>query len=109
MLEAIQNAVKYARASQVTVRFAHTDGQLTFEVADDGVGFDPDTTPRGHGLTNMADRLDALGGTLEITSTPGRGTTIRGQLPAPPHRALPSSADDERWRRPRSSRPTVPD
>ncbi|MDQ4142399.1 MAG: ATP-binding protein, partial [Actinomycetota bacterium] len=83
VLEAIQNAVKYAQASQVTVRLTYADGQLTFEVVDDGVGFDPTTTPKGHGLTNMTDRLDALGGTLQMRSAPGNGTAIIGHLPVP--------------------------
>ncbi|MFN2555294.1 MAG: sensor histidine kinase, partial [Nitriliruptorales bacterium] len=82
VLEGIQNAVKYARAAQVIVRLREYDTQFTFEVTDDGAGFDATTTPRGHGLTNMADRLDALGGTLIVDSTPGHRTTIRGELPA---------------------------
>ncbi len=81
VLEAVQNVVKYAHASQVTVRLAHTDSQLVFTVADDGLGFDPATTPRGHGLTNMTDRLDALGGDLSLSSTPGVGTSILGTVP----------------------------
>ncbi|MDQ3931519.1 MAG: ATP-binding protein, partial [Actinomycetota bacterium] len=92
VLEAVQNAVKYARASQVAVRLGQGDGQLTFEVTDDGAGFDPTTTPRGQGLTNMADRLDALGGTLTVTSTPGHGTTIMGQLPTARPAAVPVTA-----------------
>jgi signal transduction histidine kinase len=54
---------------------------LIVEVADDGRGFDVGTTIRGNGLTNMEDRLDALGGTLHIASSPGNGTTLRAILP----------------------------
>jgi signal transduction histidine kinase len=52
------------------------------EVADDGRGFDVTTVTRGAGLTNMEDRLDALGGALQIESTPGVGTTLRATVPA---------------------------
>ncbi len=61
---------------------AQTNGDLSFSVVDDGVGFDPPTTPRGHGLTNMADRLHALAGQVEVASHRGRGTTVAGRLPA---------------------------
>jgi signal transduction histidine kinase len=81
-LEALQNVAKYAGASQAVVRLAHADGRLMFEVTDDGRGFDAAAVTRGTGLTNMADRLAALGGTLEITSQPGRGTTVMGRVPA---------------------------
>jgi signal transduction histidine kinase len=50
-------------------------------VADDGPGFDPTVATRGAGITNMADRLGAVGGTLEIRSTPGGGTEISGRVP----------------------------
>jgi signal transduction histidine kinase len=82
VLEALQNVQKYASASQATVRLSDSDGKLRFEVTDDGGGFEVATTPRGSGLTNIADRLDALGGALEIVSAPGRGTRLAGTLPA---------------------------
>jgi signal transduction histidine kinase len=80
VLEALQNVAKYAGASSARVDLCSADGALTFEVTDDGAGFDPDQTPRGSGLTNMADRLAALGGEVEVQSTPGRGTTVKGRL-----------------------------
>jgi signal transduction histidine kinase len=80
-LEALQNAAKYAGASSVAIRLSRRDGILGFEVEDDGVGFDPATTPRGSGLQNMADRLAAIGGALSIRSAPGSGTTIGGSIP----------------------------
>jgi signal transduction histidine kinase len=83
-LEALQNVGKYAEASGATVRLANGSGALTFEVADDGRGFDPASTGYGTGLQGMADRLDALGGSLEVRSAPGRGTTITGWVPASP-------------------------
>jgi signal transduction histidine kinase len=83
-LEALQNAAKYASAASVTIALSASNGDLTFSVADDGVGFDPTTAARGAGLTNMRDRLEALGGTFEIHSAPDRGTTLRGRIPVPP-------------------------
>lgn len=80
-LEALQNIQKYAGASTATVRLREEREQLCAEIVDDGRGFDIATTTRGNGLTNMEDRIDALGGTLEISSTPGRGTTLRAYLP----------------------------
>jgi signal transduction histidine kinase len=80
-LEALQNVQKYANASRAVVRLAHGDGYLIFEVADDGAGFDPGVTGYGTGLQGMADRLDAIGGTLEVRSRPGDGTTVTGTVP----------------------------
>jgi signal transduction histidine kinase len=80
-LEALQNVQKYAGASRATVRLGEHDGALTFEVEDDGRGFDPAGMPRGSGLTNMADRLDALGGRVDLYSEPGAGTTLKGSVP----------------------------
>ncbi len=81
ILEALQNIQKYAHASHARVRLRERGELLIAEVADDGRGFDATTTARGNGLTNMEDRLDALGGTLEIVSIPGQGTTLRATLP----------------------------
>jgi signal transduction histidine kinase len=80
-LEALQNVAKYARATHATVRVAAERGTLTFEVRDDGRGFDPNANGYGTGLQGIADRLGALDGRLEIDTAPGRGTTIRGRLP----------------------------
>jgi signal transduction histidine kinase len=83
VLEALQNVQKYAGASQATVRLSEPDGVLRFEVDDDGCGFDFATVRRGSGLTNVADRLDALDGHLEIDSAVGHGCRLRGALPVP--------------------------
>jgi signal transduction histidine kinase len=79
-LEALQNIAKYAGATRALVRLSARDGSLTFEVVDDGGGFDVATAKRGSGLTNMSDRLSALGGALNIESSPGSGTVIRGRI-----------------------------
>jgi signal transduction histidine kinase len=81
ILEALQNIQKYSQASSATVRLREEGDHLSVEVADDGRGFDVATTSRGNGLTNMEDRLDALGGTLHIASSPGNGTTLRAVIP----------------------------
>ncbi len=81
-LEALQNTAKYAGASRVAIELHERDGSLTFSVRDDGAGFDPAVTGYGTGLQGMADRLAAIGGELEVESAPGRGTTVRGRLPA---------------------------
>jgi signal transduction histidine kinase len=82
-LEALNNVAKYAHASSVEIRLRQSDGALRFEVADDGVGFEPDSTTHGTGLQGIADRLDALGGRLEIRTAPGEGTTLVGLVPSP--------------------------
>ncbi|MEX2624161.1 MAG: histidine kinase [Acidimicrobiia bacterium] len=80
IVEALANTVKHARASSAHVTLGEADGHLTFTVADDGTGFDS-SGPRGHGLTNISDRLDAAGGSLHLHTTPGGGTTLTGRLP----------------------------
>jgi signal transduction histidine kinase len=80
-LEALQNIQKYARASTVEVRLRADDRQVSVDITDNGIGFDPTTVQRGAGLTNMEDRLDALGGSLQVDSTPGSGTTLRARVP----------------------------
>ncbi|GAC1341075.1 MAG: hypothetical protein NVSMB29_10940 [Candidatus Dormibacteria bacterium] len=81
VLEALQNVQKYAAAHAATVQLREAEGQLTFEVADDGAGFDVRTARRGAGLQNIEDRVNVLGGVVEIRSTCGRGTTLLGRLP----------------------------
>jgi signal transduction histidine kinase len=80
-LEALQNVAKYANARGAFIRLAAPNGHLTFQVRDDGAGFDPDSAGRGTGLQGMADRLEALGGSLEIRSVIGAGTTVSGRIP----------------------------
>jgi signal transduction histidine kinase len=80
-LEALQNTAKYAHATQAHICLLAQNGSLRFTVSDDGAGYDARHTPMGSGLRNMADRLAALGGRLEIRSAPGQGSAITGQLP----------------------------
>jgi signal transduction histidine kinase len=80
-LEALNNAAKYAGAESISVHLHHDDGGLTFEITDDGRGFDPSATSYGTGLQGMSDRLDAIGGVLEVRSEPGQGTSIKGRIP----------------------------
>jgi signal transduction histidine kinase len=72
--EALTNAAKHARASVIELSAATTNGHLELSVVDDGVGgADPS---RGSGLTGLRDRIEALGGTLSIVSSPGKGTRL---------------------------------
>jgi signal transduction histidine kinase len=80
-LEALQNIAKYAKASTATVRLEDLAGTLMFEVTDDGAGFDPAATGFGTGLQGMADRLDALAGSLDVRSAREQGTTVAGRVP----------------------------
>lgn len=103
VLEALQNAAKYAGASRIDIRLEEGDDEIRFEVHDDGVGFqvssseavDPDAASRsegtsavrvsanggGTGLQGIRDRIAVFGGRAEVESAPGRGTTIRGRVP----------------------------
>jgi signal transduction histidine kinase len=83
VLEALQNISKYASASCARVRLAAAGDELEFEVSDDGAGFDLGAKAYGTGLQGMADRLNALGGSLDIATSPGTGTVVRGRVPEP--------------------------
>jgi signal transduction histidine kinase len=80
-LEALQNAAKYAHASEITIAFRERDGALEFSVTDDGVGFLADEHSRGTGIQGMRDRMAVFGGDAEVDSTPGEGTSVRGRIP----------------------------
>lgn len=98
-LEALQNVAKYADAEEVHVLLSDEGEWLRFRVTDDGCGFDAGTIPAGAGLQNMRDRVDALGGTLTISSVPGSGTLLEGWIPLdgarnPPGRDSASTTSD---------------
>jgi signal transduction histidine kinase len=82
--EALQNAVRHAHAQHVNVRLTQQNGHLLLEVADDGVGFDPDAPDlrsRRLGLTSMEERAERIGARLEIKSQSGQGTAIKLEAP----------------------------
>ncbi|MET0770008.1 MAG: histidine kinase, partial [Solirubrobacteraceae bacterium] len=82
-LECLQNAAKHAGPdARVTIRLSRAHDALRFSVEDHGAGFDPGAVERGAGLTNLADRVATVGGTLRIDAAPGRGTHITGTIPA---------------------------
>jgi signal transduction histidine kinase len=79
--EALANVGKYAKATRVTILVGSADGELTVEVADDGIGgADPS---RGSGLRGLTDRVAAVDGTLQVHSPTGEGTTLRVRIPIP--------------------------
>jgi len=81
VLEALNNVAKYAGAMSARITLAQEDGHLSFQVRDDGGGFDVAEARDGTGLQGMADRLDAVGGSLTIVSAPGDGATVAGRVP----------------------------
>jgi signal transduction histidine kinase len=82
-LEAIQNAAKHAGVgARVTVSVRAHAGRVGFEIRDDGVGFEVHDVRGGHGLTNLRDRVAAVGGDVHVASGHGAGTTVRGDVPA---------------------------
>jgi signal transduction histidine kinase len=79
--EGLQNAAKHARSATAVSISVWCDDALHFEIRDDGAGFDPQTSRRGAGLSNLEDRLVAVGGTMTIRSIPGQGTVLGGSIP----------------------------
>jgi signal transduction histidine kinase len=89
-LEALQNAAKHGGDGPgATIRLAGDRDSVTFEVRDDGNGFERSASQPGVGIQNMVDRIGALGGKLVVDSAPGKGTTVAGTVPA---RVPPASA-----------------
>jgi signal transduction histidine kinase len=83
-LEALQNVAKHAGPGAQTILTLWTNrSRLCFEVRDSGTGFDPNNSPSGSGLINMRDRVEAVGGTVTVVSSFGRGTSVRGSVPIP--------------------------
>jgi signal transduction histidine kinase len=81
--EALQNAIKYSGARRLSVHLSDAEGLLRLTVVDDGVGFDVDAAWRkGVGLSSMKERLEAIGGTLQIRSEPGSGTRLTAVAPS---------------------------
>jgi len=96
VLEALQNMVKHANATKATVRIEQRDGRLVFSVTDDGRGLDPERARSGSGMQNMQDRIEVLGGELQVESSPGAGTLLTGSIPVAPPQAAASRSGSNR-------------
>ena len=79
--EALSNVRKHARAQRVDLTLSYMGDQVTLDVQDDGVGFDPAAPSNGIGLTAMRERMAQLGGMVSVESTPGNGTTVAVAIP----------------------------
>jgi two-component system NarL family sensor kinase len=80
--EALTNIVRHARASRLSVQLTATPDQVKLIVEDDGLGFEPSRVPRGrYGLIGLNERAKLLGGTLELCSSPGKGTCVEVIVP----------------------------
>jgi signal transduction histidine kinase len=82
-LEALQNAAKHARGAEVEVSLEESVGELQFSVRDRGPGFNEENVRAGSGLKNMRDRIESLGGYVQVFSRPGQGAWIVGRVPVP--------------------------
>lgn len=82
--EALRNVERHAQAGRVGVRLALQHGEARLEVTDDGAGFDPALPTAGFGLAGMRSRLESEGGSLQITTSRGAGTTLTALLPPHP-------------------------
>ncbi len=90
-LEAVRNATKHAGdGATISISLREDVDSLTFEVSDDGPGFDPSTAHSGMGLQNLHDRLGFVGGRVSIDSAPGRGTVVFGAVPLRDAAPLPT-------------------
>ena len=99
--EALANVGKYAEATAASIHLWRTERGVAIEIADDGVGGADPTG--GSGLRGLADRVEALGGLLLVTSPPGEGTVITADLPC-----APSSATTGRRPHPQHREPKAP-
>ena len=80
--EALSNALRHSGAANIDVRVEASDHRVLVTVADDGAGFDPARARRGLGLANMAGRVEAVGGSFNLDTAPGKGTVVRASFPA---------------------------
>ena len=81
--EACTNAIHHGHARRLAISMTRQDGHVELEVADDGTGFDPSFPHAGSGLRHIRERVGEIGGTVEIASDPGAGTTVTVVVPAP--------------------------
>ena len=94
MQEALTNIAKHANVERALARITEADGEITVEISDEGDGFDTSKATRGFGLVGMRERVELVGGTLEVQSEPGAGTRITATLPARPSNAGGESAHE---------------
>jgi signal transduction histidine kinase len=80
--EALANTLKHSQADRLDVELREDGDRLTVRVSDDGDGFDA-AQVRGTGLTNLRDRVVAVGGALRVDTSPGAGTTVIAEFPLP--------------------------
>ena len=88
--EVLTNALRHAQASRISAAIVFGPDGVRLEFADDGRGFDPAARSEGYGLLGMRDRVDAMGGRMEVRSANGRGAQVLIQLPASSPEALGS-------------------
>lgn len=90
-IEAIQNALRHARNSTIAVAVSTRADELRFTVSDTGPGFDPASAAR-NGLSNVTDRIAAVGGSVDTWSAPGAGTRVTATIPAGPSQTAQDTA-----------------
>jgi signal transduction histidine kinase len=90
--EALNNVVHHGEANSVRVKVCEEGSSLRVRVSDDGKGFDPSAQTDGFGLIGMRERAELAGGTMELRSAPGEGTTIGAVIPTA-YRHSPGAAD----------------
>ena len=88
-LEALQNVTKHAHASRIDINIRFVAHELSLEVSDDGSGFDVRNDARGSGLRNMVDRIEGIGGRLDVRSAAHQGTTVSGTVTIRAMKAAP--------------------
>lgn len=91
--EALSNAIRHSHAREIAVRVFRSANQLCLEVRDDGNGFNPSEASKGLGLISMRERVGLLNGTIEIESSPMRGTAVLARVPLASERASEGAAD----------------
>jgi signal transduction histidine kinase len=107
--EAVNNVIKHAAATRMRMEMVLTRSDVTITIEDDGVGFDPVNVKRSSGLDNLEDRLTGIGGSVEIESAPGQGTTVRLLLPLSALNTVTPNADGGRATKPPASKVRVAD
>jgi signal transduction histidine kinase len=91
--EALGNAIKHAKAGNIGLTLVERGSSLELRVTDDGAGFEPSGHHEGFGLLGMAERAELAGGTLDIDSRPGEGTTVHATLPIARRHDRPGEAE----------------